>query len=167
MGVIEHREKAEKYKNLKFSVITVSDTKGPEEDESGKIIIEELKRSGHSLAKYLICHDELEEIRKALDEALSDADFVVINGGTGLSRRDVTVEAIKPLFEKEIPGFGELFRYLSYLEIGPDAILSRAIAGIIRGRPVFCLPGSKNAVLLGVRQIISKVISHLIYEVRR
>ncbi len=167
MGVEEHREKAEKYRNLKFSVITVSDTKGPDEDESGKIIIKELTSRGHTLVKYTICKDNVEEIRKALEEALRDSEFVVINGGTGISRRDVTVEAVRPLLEREIPGFGELFRWLSYEEIGPDAILSRAFAGIIRGRPVFCLPGSKNAVSLAVREIISKVISHVIYEVRR
>jgi len=167
MGVEEHREKAEKYRNLKFSVITVSDTKGPEQDESGKIIIKEMEKEGHKLAKYLICKDDVEEIRKALEEALGEADFVILNGGTGISRRDVTVEAIKPLLEKEVPGFGELFRYLSYEEIGPDAILSRAFAGIIKRKPVFCLPGSKNAVSLAVKRIISKVISHMIYEVRR
>ena len=101
MGIEEHKKKAERYKNLKFSVITVSDTKGPEEDESGRIIIKELEEKGHVLNKYLICKDDIGEIRKSLEEAIPGSDFIVIDGGTGLSRRDVTVEAVRPCLRRK------------------------------------------------------------------
>ncbi|MCD6503553.1 MAG: molybdenum cofactor biosynthesis protein [Thermoplasmata archaeon] len=164
----EHEEAAkEKFKSVRVSVITISDTRTETEDVSGRIIIELLQKSGHKIFKYTICKDDVYEIRRAVLDALRGSDVIITNGGTGVSLRDVTIEAIRPLFDKEIEGFGEIFRYLSYKEIGPSAILSRAMAGVIGDKVIFCLPGSKNAVRLAVEKLIIPIIPHVLYEVRK
>ncbi|AIY90361.1 MogA/MoaB family molybdenum cofactor biosynthesis protein [Geoglobus acetivorans] len=130
----------------------------PEDDGSGRLIAEVL---GERVKSYVLVPDDAAEIRKAVVE--SEEDVVIITGGTGLNPGDITVEAIEPLFEKRLDGFGEIFRIESYKEIGYSAILSRATAGIIDGKAVFCLPGSKNAVRLGMEIVVSiakHVISH-------
>ncbi|HDJ51315.1 MAG TPA: MogA/MoaB family molybdenum cofactor biosynthesis protein [Thermoprotei archaeon] len=168
MGHREHEEIAkEKFRSVKVSVITISDTRTESEDVSGRIIIEMLQRSGHRIFRYIICKDEVHEIRRAVLEVLRGSDVIITNGGTGISSRDVTLEAIKPLFDKEIEGFGELFRALSYEEIGPSAMLSRAIAGVIDSKLVFCLPGSQNAVRLAMEKLVLPIIPHALYEVRK
>ncbi|WP_456423436.1 MogA/MoaB family molybdenum cofactor biosynthesis protein [Thermococcus sp.] len=161
MGVEEHKRKAPR--KFKFAVITVSDTasRGEKEDKSGKFLIEELKKAGHELAYYKIVPDEKMAIIGALVEAFEkDADVVVTSGGTGIASRDVTIESLRPLFDKELTGFGEIFRLLSYEEIGTSAIMTRATAGIIRssGRAmaVFCLPGSLGAAKTGVKIILNE-----------
>ncbi|HIH72969.1 MAG TPA: molybdenum cofactor biosynthesis protein MoaB, partial [Thermococcaceae archaeon] len=145
----EHKAKAPK--KFKFAVITVSDTasRGKREDLSGYYIIEELKKEGNENVYYAVVPDEKLKIIKAVIEALEKADVVITTGGTGITRRDVTIEALRPLFDKELVGFGEIFRLKSYEEVGTAAVLSRATAGIIRDKEskvVFCLPGSLNAV---------------------
>ena len=128
----------------------------PEDDESGRIIAEVF---GEKAGFYKLIPDDIQEIRKTVYEF--DGDVLVITGGTGLSPSDVTVEALDPIFEKKIEGFGEIFRAESYREIGYNAILSRAIAGIIDGKIIFCLPGSKNAVKLGMK-IIKEIAGHVL-----
>ncbi len=153
--------------SYKIDVITVSTSRfkkhgkvvgkdAVEDDESGKMIVDSFKEN---LNKYLLIPDDIQEIRKAVIG--SDADVVIISGGTGLNPRDVTIEALQDLFTKKIDGFGEIFRIESFKEIGYHAILSRATAGIIGRKVVFCLPGSKNAVKLGVK-IISEILKHVI-----
>ncbi len=127
-------------------------------DESGKLIRDTF---GDRTVHYLLVPDSIIEIRKAVFEALEVADVCVITGGTGLSPSDVTVEAVEPLFTKKIEGFGEIFRRLSYDEVGLSSLLSRATAGLVEDRVVFCLPGSKKAVKLGL-EIIRSVVKHIL-----
>ncbi len=158
--------------DISFGVITISSSryerygrlKGveniPDDDESGRILVEELNAK-----RYILVPDDKTEIISATFDMLRDVDVVVTTGGTGLSPMDVTIEALKPLVEKEIEGFGEIFRFLSYREIGERAILTRAFAGVLNNKVIFCLPGSKNAVKTGLR-IIKSQIRHIISHVR-
>jgi molybdenum cofactor biosynthesis protein B len=168
MGVEEHRAKAPK--SFKFAVITVSDTAslGKKEDLSGYYIIEELKNAGNENVYYKIVPDEKLAILKALLEALEKAEVVITTGGTGITRRDITIEIARLLFDKELIGFGEIFRLKSFKEVGTAAVLTRATAGIIRDKEskvVFCLPGSLNAVKVGV-EIIKKEAYHILKHAR-
>ncbi|KUJ99051.1 MAG: Molybdenum cofactor biosynthesis protein B [Thermococcales archaeon 44_46] len=168
MGVEEHKAKAPK--KFKFAVITVSDTasRGKREDLSGYYIIEELKKEGNENVYYAVVPDEKLKIIKAVIEALEKADVVITTGGTGITRRDVTIEALRPLFDKELVGFGEIFRLKSYEEVGTAAVLSRATAGITRDKEskvVFCLPGSLNAVKTAL-EIIKKEAYHILKHAR-
>ncbi len=131
-----------------------------EDDESGRILIETF---GDKFNKYYLIPDDIQEIRKTVIG--SDADVIVVTGGTGLNPRDVTIEALEDLFTKRIDGFGEVFRMESFKQIGYHVVLSRATAGIIGNRVVFCLPGSKNAVQVGVK-IIKEVIKHILTHVK-
>ncbi|MDI9645321.1 MAG: MogA/MoaB family molybdenum cofactor biosynthesis protein [Archaeoglobales archaeon] len=161
----EHKKAIE----FKIGVITVSTSRFkkygrvrgikniPNDDESGRLLLENLP----NVCEYLLVPDSIEEIRRAVYEILDDVDALVLTGGTGISPKDVTIEAIEPIVDKKIDGFGEIFRTLSYNEIGVDAILSRAFAGVMAQKIVFCLPGSKKAVKLGT-EIIKKTIVHLI-----
>jgi molybdenum cofactor biosynthesis protein B len=131
------------------------------EDLSGKIIIERIAIESYEYS-YRLLSDEIDAIRNAV--LYSTADAVVICGGTGLSPKDVTIEAVEPFFEKVMPGFGEIFRLRSMEEVGTRAMLSRAEAGIIRGIPVFCLPGSPSAAKLGIDLILSE-IQHILVHI--
>ncbi|MBI3575224.1 MAG: molybdenum cofactor biosynthesis protein B [Gammaproteobacteria bacterium] len=141
---------------LNVAVLTVSDTRTAENDTSGDLIVERLKTAGHKLAGRLILEDDVETLRAQLRAWIADrsVDAIVTTGGTGLTRRDITPEALAPLITKPIPGFGELFRWLSYAEIGTSTIESRAFAGVADDTLVFCLPGSTGACRLGMDQII-------------
>jgi molybdenum cofactor biosynthesis protein B len=161
MGAEEHKKKAPK--RFKFAVITVSDTasRGEKEDKSGKFLIEELEKAGHERVYYAVVPDEKMEIIGAIVEAFkAGADVLVTSGGTGMAPRDVTVESVRPLLDKELTGFGEIFRLLSYEEIGTAAIMTRATAGIIRSSgmvmAIFCLPGSLGAAKTGVKIILNE-----------
>jgi len=164
----EHEEIAkEMYGSVRVSIITVSDTRTESEDVSGRIIIEKIKNAGHKIHKYSICRDNVVSIRQTLMDSLKGSDVVIINGGTGISARDVTIEAVRPLLDKEIEGFGEIFRFISYQEIGPSAALSRALGGIISGKVIFCIPGSPNAVETALERLIIPLIPHILYEVHK
>lgn len=130
----------------------------PEEDESGKEIIKEF---GGRVVDYQLVSDDILQIRSAVFESLAKADVCILTGGTGLSPRDVTVEALESVFEKRIEGFGEIFRLKSFEQIGYSAILSRATAGIVGGKVIFCLPGSKGAVKLGI-EVIKASVKHIL-----
>ncbi|MGC8585139.1 MAG: MogA/MoaB family molybdenum cofactor biosynthesis protein [Thermoplasmata archaeon] len=148
---------------LKISVITVSTTRTRENDETGKVIIDIIKNHGHIIKFYDTVKDDIYEIRKKFFEFIEESDVVILNGGTGISKFDLTPEAVSP-FLKIIPGFGELFRYISYTEIGTSAMMSRAMAGSYRDRMVFLLPGSPNACKLAMEKIIMPELNHVHYE---
>ncbi|OWR32605.1 molybdenum cofactor biosynthesis protein [Saccharibacillus sp. O23] len=155
---------------IRLAVLTVSDTRTKETDRSGQKIIELATEAGIEIAEYTICTDDLEAIASLVCGWLlhAEVDAIVTTGGTGIAQRDVTLEAVRPLFEKEIDGFGELFRYLSYAEdIGTKAVLSRASAGTAKEKVVFALPGSTGAVTLAMRRIILPEIRHMIHELTK
>ncbi len=164
----KHREVSPK--KLAIAVFTVSSSrfqaKGTS-DESGTLIVKTLKNVGHDVADYRILDDDPKMIASEVMRSVQSQGInaVILTGGTGLSRKDVTMEALTTLFEKTIPGFGEIFRYESYRKVSTAAYLSRATAGIISGKPVFCLPGSPEAVALGMKLILPE-ISHMVFVAR-
>jgi molybdenum cofactor biosynthesis protein B len=143
------------------AVITVSDTRTAETDGSGTRIQELLRAQGHRVEHYRILKDEPAAIVEAIRTAPAGAEVIIINGGTGLARRDTTYEAVSRLLEKELSGFGELFRMLSYEQIGAAAMLSRATAGVTGGRVVFSIPGSTAAVELAMTKLILPTLGHV------
>lgn len=167
MGHKEHKERS--IKNVNCMVITVSDTRTEENDSSGQAIIKLLKDNLHTVSLYRIVKDEPSEIREAIELGCSDSgiEVIILNGGTGISRRDSTYEVVDGIIEKRLDGFGEIFRYLSYQEIGSAAVMSRAIAGTYKRRIVFSLPGSEGAVRLAMEKIILNEIGHMVWEVGR
>ncbi len=150
------------------AVITVSDTRSLETDRSGQLIQQLLLNSGHYVGAYAIIKDDLAQIQTQLEILCQNSDLgaVIFNGGTGIAPRDTTYEAIAALLEKTLPGFGEIFRFLSYQEIGSRAIASRAIAGIYQSKLIFSLPGSTGAVKLALEKLILPEIVHLISQLR-
>ncbi|MCW8194263.1 molybdenum cofactor biosynthesis protein B [Proteobacteria bacterium 005FR1] len=141
---------------LQVAVLTVSDTRTPETDTSGKFLADSLVEAGHQLAAHTIVRDDIYQIRAQLSQWIADAGVqaVLITGGTGFTMRDSTPEAVSVLLDKEVPGFGELFRQLSYEDIGSSTIQSRALAGLANRTIIFCLPGSTGACRLGWEKII-------------
>ena len=166
MGHEEHRRSAPRA--VRVFVLTASDSRGEAEDTSGAWLREAVVAAGHALAGYRLVRDEPDEVREALRAAaLAEADAVVVNGGTGISARDRTFEAVSGLLEKRIDGFGELFRMLSFQEIGSAAMLSRAVAGAWDGRAVFSVPGSSAAVRLAWERLIAPELAHMVFELRK
>ena len=163
----EHREAAPAV--VRFSVITVSDSRTVEDDVSGKRIGELALAEGHEVLDREIVADDRLEIRTRLQAVLSDekVDVVVLNGGTGYSPRDVTTEVVEPLLDTTLHGFGELFRMLSWKQVGAATMLSRAVAGLIGTRAVFVLPGSPKAVELAMQQLILPEAAHLLSQARK
>jgi molybdopterin adenylyltransferase len=151
------------------AVITVSDTRSPATDKSGQRIEQLLVAVGHTVGSYAIVKDEPEQIRSHLASLSqrADLDVVIFNGGTGIAPRDTTYDAIASLLEKTLPGFGELFRYLSYQEIGSRAMASRAIAGVYQSKLIFSLPGSTSAVQLAMEKLILPELVHLVSQLRK
>lgn len=147
-------------------VITVSDTRTRETDTGGGLVAELLEGAGHRVAGREIVADEPDAIARAVESAVAAEGIraVVLTGGTGVAPRDVTPESVEPLLERVIPGFGELFRMLSYEDIGSAALLSRALAGLTRGRVVFVIPGSRGAVRLAFEKLILPELGHLVAE---
>lgn len=156
---------------INVAVLTVSDTRTKETDKGGQLVQQYLKnlnveiKEGH----YQIVKDDVTEIQTQVNEWLNnDVDAIITTGGTGISQRDVTIEAIKPLLDKEIEGFGEIFRYLSYTEdVGTRAILSRAIAGTVGHQVIISIPGSTGAVKLAMEKLITKELNHLVHELNK
>ena len=138
--------------SLNVKVVTVSDTRDEMTDKSGRLIEEGLLNAGHKVVNRQIVRDEIEDIRLAIND--QSANVFIINGGTGMTPRDMTPEALEPIFDKKLPGFGELFRHLSFAEIGTATIQSRACAGMIGESVVFSIPGSTKACRLAMNQII-------------
>jgi molybdopterin adenylyltransferase len=168
--VSTEQHKQEAPKSVSCKVITVSDTRTPDTDKSGKLMMDLLKEAGHVVVSYEIVKDEREAIRESILRGCEQAniDVVLTNGGTGIAKRDVTIETVKEIIEKEIVGFGELFRMLSYTEdIGSAAILSRAIAGVANDTAIFSTPGSSGAVRLAMTKLILPELGHVVREIRK
>ena len=166
MSVHEHKEKGKK--SIRCFVITVSDTRDESSDTSGQTIKKFLTDEGHQNNGYRIVKDEPGDIKALLEAALaqSDVDAVIVNGGTGISPRDGTFEVVDRFLEKKLDGFGEIFRYLSYLDIGSAAIMSRASAGTARGKVLISLPGSKGAVTLAMEKLILPELRHMVSQLQ-
>ena len=151
------------------AIITLSDTRTPDTDKSGKKIRELLEGDGHVVTHYRIIRDEPAQLHELLTEVLAvrDLDAVLTNGGTGISRRDTTIEVVETHLDQTLPGFGELFRMLSFQQIGSGAMLSRAVGGVARGKLLFAMPGSTAAVELAMTQLILPELKHLVHELRK
>ncbi len=149
-----------------MAVLTVSDTRIPETDTGGALIRELLENAGHVVADAAIVPDTDEDIRGAVERWIgaSNVDAIITTGGTGLAPRDRTVETLIPLIDRQIEGFGELFRALSFEEIGSAAMLSRAFGGIAGHTPLFALPGSRNAISLAMTRLLLPELGHVVYE---
>jgi len=157
-----HHHRSDAPKAVPTAVITVSDTRTLETDTGGALVAEHLEAAGHPVASREIVADEPAQIGAALEKLLDQPGVgaVILTGGTGVAPRDVTPESVEPLLERVVPGFGELFRMLSYEDIGSAALLSRALAGLARGRVVFVIPGSRGAVRLAMEKLIVPEIAH-------
>jgi molybdenum cofactor biosynthesis protein B len=166
-SVEEHRQSAPE--SIRCAVLTLSDTRTEAEDKSGAFIRQALDWSGNEVAEYRILPDDAEQIRPLLIEwsMRSDIDAILTNGGTGIAKRDSTYDAISSLLDKRLDGFGELFRMLSYQQIGAAAMLSRAVAGTIGNTIVIAMPGSSNAVQLAMEKLVLPEIRHLVFELRK
>ncbi len=166
MAVTEHKGKA--HRAVRCAIITVSDTRTEETDTSGRRIKELLAAHDHPVVAYQILKDEPEQITTAVQVLLerSDVDAIITSGGTGIAPRDTTFEAIQGLLEKEITGFGEMFRMLSYEDIGTSAMLTRATAGVANGKVIVSLPGSTGAVELGMSKLVLPELGHMMFLLR-
>lgn len=151
------------------AVLTISDTRDESTDKGGRIIIDALKAAGHEVADYKIVKDEPAQIEAQVKTWLAAGSFdaVCMTGGTGISSRDTTIEVVHRLLDRELPGFGELFRYLSWDQIESAAMLSRAIAGLAGETLIFVMPGSTNAVKLAMSKLIAPELAHLVWERKR
>lgn len=168
MGASDHREKAG-HGPVTVALVTVSDTRTPDNDANRQYLEARMAELGHTVAAYRLIKDEPDQVAGALDElaALPDVQIILFNGGTGISRRDTTYDVISRMLEKTLPGFGELFRMLSFSEVGAAAMLSRATAGTYRGKFVASVPGSPNAVQTAVEKLIIPELNHLAWELAR
>ena len=167
MGYQEHKKEAPRSVNC--AVLTISDSRTEKDDESGDHIKQKLNENGHRVIAYALLKNEVESLKNKINELLGQEEVQVIItcGGTGLGSRDVTVETVLPILEKKLDGFGELFRSLSYQEIGSASIMSRAIAGVIGSKVIICLPGSLGAAGLSMESIILPEIGHMVREATR
>jgi molybdenum cofactor biosynthesis protein B len=166
-SVHRHRESAPKV--VRVAVLTISDTRTPETDTGGDTVEELMHDAGHEIVERNIVRDEASRIRTELVSLLArpDVDAIITTGGTGISARDTTYEVVDRMLEKKLDGFGEIFRMLSYEEIGAAAVLSRCVAGAVGAKFVACLPGSRDAVRLAVEKLLVPEISHVVFELRK
>jgi len=168
MSSIEHKKEAPRF--VRCKVITISDTRTKQTDKSGTLINQLLSENGHIVVDYCIVKDEEAHIREEIIAGChsKEIDAIITNGGTGIAKRDVTIEAVQSIIEKEIPGFGEIFRMLSYqVDIGSSAILSRAIAGVFNDTVILSVPGSTGAVKLAMEKLILPELGHIMREVTK
>jgi len=166
-AVHKHRESAPE--TVRVAIVTISDTRTPETDTGGDIAQELLEGAGQEVVERRIVRDEVAGIRNDLVDLLarSDVDAVITTGGTGISARDTTYEVVDRMIEKRLDGFGEVFRMLSYEEIGSATIMSRALAGSVGGKFLASLPGSRNAVRLAVEKLLVPELAHVVFELRK
>lgn len=155
--------------SVSVAVLTISDTRTPEDDRSGELIRQNLIWRGHEIVAYKIVPDDPTQIRDCLTQWIADSgiDAIITNGGTGIAGRDNTFDTINGLLEKRLDGFGEIFRMLSFQEIGAAAMLSRAVAGVADTTAIFSTPGSSNAVKLAMEKLIGPEIGHVVHEIRK
>ena len=167
MSVSEHR--AQSPSSVACFVLTMSDTRTLETETSGRAIAELLQEAGHIVVDRQVVKDDPAEVRRVVSEHIDAGNIqaIITTGGTGIARRDSTYEALAELFEKQLSGFGELFRMLSFEQIGAAAMLSRATAGVIRGCAVFMLPGSEAAVRLAMTRLVVPELGHVVRELTK
>jgi molybdenum cofactor biosynthesis protein B len=159
-----HRESAAEIGPIRIALVTVSDTRTAETDRNGEYLRGRAAALGHEITEYRVIRDEPDEVERAVVElGGSAAQLILLNGGTGISPRDTTVDVVGRMLDKTLPGFGEIFRMLSFEEVGPAAIISRATAGVYRGRMVICTPGSPAAVRLAWEKLIAPELAHLVW----
>lgn len=166
MSYEEHKKQTPT--SLNCAIVTISNSRNIDTDESGRLIKNLLENNFHKIINYSIIKDNKELINEKINQLIknNEVNAIITNGGTGLSSKDVTIEAIRPLFDKELTGFNSLFMKLSYEQIGSAAMLSRAIAGIANGKIIFCIPGNPNACKLGVEKLILPEIGHILKHIR-
>ncbi|PTE70041.1 molybdenum cofactor biosynthesis protein [Staphylococcus devriesei] len=167
-----HQHEHEKVdRNIRCAVLTISDTRDKDNDKGGQLVQSLLQDMNIEIDNehYAIIKDNKEAIKSQIETWLaSEIDVIITTGGTGISQKDITIEAVRPLLDKEIEGFGELFRYLSYTEdVGTKSLLSRAIAGTVMNKLIFTLPGSTGAVKLAVEKLIKPELNHMVYELNK
>lgn len=167
MGYEDHKHLSPQ--KINCAVLIISDSRTEKTDESGKLLVDGLKAAGHEVTSFGMLKNNREAIREKMAELLHSPEVqaIIASGGTGASKMDITIETVLPMLEKKLDGFGELFRYLTYQEIGTGSILSRATAGVALGKIVICLPGSLKAVKLALEKIILPEIGHLVREASR
>ncbi len=168
MGAEDHREKAGKGP-VTVAIVTVSDTRTPETDQNRQYIERRMGELNHQVAAYRLIKDEPDQVAAVIEElaAIPDVQLILFNGGTGISPRDTTYDVVSKYLEKTMPGFGELFRLLSFQEVGVAAMFSRATAGVYHGKLIFSMPGSPNAVQVALEKLIIPEINHLAWEIAR
>jgi molybdenum cofactor biosynthesis protein B len=168
-GHAHEEHKAHAPQTVTCVVITCSDTRNTQTDSSGQLMMRLLKEHGHDVAGYQVIKDEPAHIKRLIEEATADkaVQAILVNGGTGISRRDSTFEAVDGMLEKRLVGFGEIFRYLTYKDIGSSAIMTRATAGVFRGRIVFSTPGSEGAVRLAMESLILPELGHIVQQLTK
>ena len=165
---VQHRSLAAKQGPVAMAIVTVSDTRTPENDVNAAYLRQQIVKAGHRVVAYHLIKDEIEQVNRVLDTlADSEARIILFNGGTGIAPRDRTFDALSRRLEKVLPGFGELFRMLSYEQVGAAAMLSRATAGVFRNKVIFSTPGSPAAVQLAWEKLIEPELAHLAWEVIR
>lgn len=171
MSVTKHLQKPleHEHQRVRCWVITVSDTRDKAKDTTGRYIKTALRQAGHRVEHYTIILDDEGQISRQLEAAKSDPDVqaVILTGGTGISKRDVTVKVVQRLVDETLDGFGELFRFISYQEIGPFALMSRAMAGVMAGKLVYALPGSENAVHTAMEKLLLPTLKHAAFELTK
>jgi molybdenum cofactor biosynthesis protein B len=166
MGSDAHREAA-RGTTVTVGLVTVSDTRSPDDDVNGAYLAERVAAAGATVSGYHVVPDEPDRVREVVEELAPISRIVLVNGGTGISRRDTTFDALSGMLEKTLPGFGELFRMLSWEQVGAAAMLSRATAGTFRGAVVISTPGSPKAVTLAWEKLIEPELAHLAWELAR
>ncbi len=166
-SVEKHREAAPDY--VRIAILTISDTRTPETDTGGDVIEELMSEAGHKISSRSIVKDDAPRLRTTLVDLLarSDVDAIITTGGTGIAARDTTYEVVDRMVEKKLDGFGEIFRMLSYEEVGAAAVLSRAVAGAVGAKFIASLPGSRNGVRLAVEKLLVPEISHIVFELKK
>jgi molybdenum cofactor biosynthesis protein B len=164
----DHKKKAAERGPVAVAVVTVSDTRTPETDVNGQYLRQAIEAAGHAVHSTRIVRDEPTQVEAALEELAAESiQLVLFNGGTGISRRDRTFDVLSAKLEKTLPGFGEIFRMLSYEQVGAAAMMSRATAGVYRGKVLISTPGSPAAVKLAWEKLIAPEIQHLVWELAR
>ena len=164
----QHREKARRHGPVRVAIVTVSDTRTAATDANQEYLTTQLTAEGHEVTAYHLITDEPAEVERVLEELCSGpAQALLFNGGTGIAPRDTTFDVLNRRLEKVLPGFGELFRMLSYDQVGPASMLSRAVGGVYRGRIIFSVPGSPAAVRLAWEKLVAPELSHLVWELSR
>lgn len=168
MAVHEHRHHAKGIGPIRCRILVVSDTKTDATDESGKLARDILEKAGHQIVFRKIVSNDRSALEREIGDHLAGADDLLMTiGGTGISKRDISVDTVKRAIEKEIEGFGEIFRTMSFREIGTAAMMSRALLGVAGGKVLLCTPGSPAAVKLALEEILLKELPHIVWELRK